>query len=210
MMMKIKMTIIATAVTMAAALTACTTSVSAVANRDTTVNNNNLTVENGKDITIDTAGKYVLTGKADGASVIIDASDEDNVELVLDGLVITNKDKPCIYVRNADKVSVTLSGDNSLSVTGEFGSDGDTNTDAVIFSKADIVFNGKGTLTINSAEGNGISGKDDVRFTGGSYSVTSAKDAVEAKDSLAICGGSFTISSEKDGFHSAVCWLPEF
>lgn len=200
-MMKIKMTIIATAVTMAAALMACTTSVSAVANRDTTVNNKNLTVENGKDITIDTAGKYVLTGKADGASVIIDASDEDNVELVLDGLVITNKDKPCIYVRNADKVSVTLSGDNSLSVTGEFGSDGDTNTDAVIFSKDDIVFDGDGSLVLDSSD-NGIACKDTLEVAGGDIRIGCKGSGLESKDEIVFSDGSINITACNDGLHA--------
>ena len=87
-------------------------------------------------------------------------------------------------------------------MTGTFTADGDTNTDAVIFSKDDIVFNGTGSLTITSAQGNGISGKDDIKFTGGTYNITSKLDSVEANDSIAVYAGNFTINSSKDAFHS--------
>ena len=83
-----------------------------------------MTVKDGENITIDTAGIYVLSGQAKNASVIIDASDEDKVQLVLESLSITNKNTPCIFVKNADKVFITLKGDaDSLSVTGDFTTD---------------------------------------------------------------------------------------
>ena len=53
-----------------------------------------------------------------------------------------------------------------------------------------------------SAEGNGVSGKDDVKITGGTYGITSGKDAIEANDSISICGGDLTVASRKDGLHS--------
>ena len=164
----------------------------------------NYTITDGQTIEITTKGVYVITGTAKNASIIVNAGDEDKVQIVLDGVSITNTSTPAIYVVNADKVFVTTASGstNTLSVTGQFTADGDTNTDAVIFSKDDLVFNGLGTLNITSAYGNGISGKDDIKFTGGTYSITSALDAVEANDSIAVCGGSFTINSKKDGLHA--------
>ncbi len=108
-----------------------------------------------------------------------------------------------IYVSSADKCFITTTNStNTLSVTGTFRSDGDTNTDAVIYSKDDLVFNGVGTLNISSSAGNGISGKDDVKFTGGTYSITSKEDSIEANDSISVYDGTFTIKSSKDGLHS--------
>ena len=160
-----------------------------------------ITLESGKDITIDSEGVYVIQGTATDSSIIVDA-DSAKVQLVLDGVSITNEDSPAIYVKAADKVFVTTTdSDNSLSVTGTFTADGDTNTDAVIYSKDDVVFNGTGTLTITSTA-NGISGKDDVKFTGGTYTITSTEDAIEANDSIRISDGSFTIKTEKDALHS--------
>ena len=163
-----------------------------------------ITVADGKTIDITAAGVYVLTGTAEDCTVRVDVDSSDKVQLVLDNVSIENSGSPAIYVVSADKCFITTSegSTNSLSVTGEFKADGDTNTDAVIFSKDDLVLNGKGTLKISSAKGNGISGKDDLKITGGSYSITSEKDSIEANDSIRISGGSFEISSSKDGLHS--------
>ena len=161
-----------------------------------------ITVSSNDNITISEEGIYVISGTAENCTIRVEAGKDAKVQLVLDGVSITNSSTPAIYVVSADKCFITSAGSNSLSVTGAFTSDGDTNTDAVIFSKDDIVLNGTGSLSVNSAQGNGISGKDDVKITGGIYTINSAKDSIEANDSIAVCGGSFTITSSKDAFHS--------
>ena len=161
-----------------------------------------MTVQSGEDITITEAGVYVISGTAKETTIIVDAQDEDKVQLVLDGLSITNKDFPCIYVKSADKVFVTTTDStSSLSVTGSFTSDGDTNTDAVIFSKDDLVLNGVGTLKVSSTD-NGITSKDDLKVTGGTITISCTSDALEANDSIRIAGGDITINSKKDGLHA--------
>ena len=160
-----------------------------------------IALQSGKNVTITKAGVYRVTGSAENVTIIVDAGDEDKVQLVLDGVSVTNADAPCIYVRNADKVFVTLSGDNSLSVTGQFTADGETNTDGVIFSKDDLTLNGAGSLTVNSSD-NGIVGKDDLKITGGTYQITAASKAIEANDSIRVAGGSFTIKAGTDGLHA--------
>ncbi len=160
------------------------------------------TLENGKDIEITGDGVYVLTGTAQNASVIVDADSEDKVQLVLDGAEITNEDTPCIYVKSADKVFVTLTeAESSLTVTGTFTADGTTNTDAVIFSRDDLVLNGTGTLNITST-GNGVSSKDDLKITGGTYNIRSTADALEANDAILTAGGTINIATYKDGLHA--------
>ena len=159
------------------------------------------TVSDGNDITIDAEGVYVLSGTAKNAAVIVDAADDAKVQLVLDGLNITNTDSPCIYVKNADKVFVTLTGDSTLAVSGAFTADGETNTDAVIFSKDDLVLNGTGSLTVTSSD-NGITSKDDLKITGGTYVITADNKALEANDSIRIADGTFTIKATDDGMHA--------
>ena len=115
-----------------------------------------------------------------------------------------NENFPVIYVKNADKVSVTTAegSENSLSVTGTFTADGSTNTDAVIFSRDDLVLNGLGTLNISSTD-NGIACKDDLKITGGTLNVSAADACIEANDSIAVAGGTITVtSSKKDGLHA--------
>jgi hypothetical protein len=115
---------------------------------------------------------------------------------------ITNDDSPAIYVKSADKVFVTTAegSDNTLSVTGTFTADGDTNTDAVIFSKDDLVLNGLGTLTINSTD-HGIAAKDDFKATGGTWIINAEGKGIDVNDSVSICGGTFTITAGGDGIH---------
>lgn len=160
-----------------------------------------LTVSDGQQITISSEGVYVLQGSAKNASVIVEADSSAKVQLVLDGLSITNDDFPCIYVKSADKVFLTTLSDSSLSVTGTFASDGDTNTDAVIFSKDDLTLNGTGTLTISSTE-NGVSCKDDLKVTGGSYVISASSKCLEGKDSICIAGGDFSLTAGSDGLHA--------
>ena len=159
------------------------------------------TVKDGENITITKAGVYVIKGEAKNVTIRIETEDEDKVQIVLDGVTITNDSTPVIYVVNADKVFVTTTdSENKLSVTGTFTKDGDTNTDAVIFSKDDLVLNGTGTLTISSTN-NGISSHDDLKITGGTYVITSTEDSIEANDSIAISAGTFNITSSKDAIH---------
>lgn len=157
------------------------------------------TVSDGEDITITEEGVYVLTGTASEVTVTVEAADDAKVQIVLDGVSITNTDSPAIYVKTADKVFVTTvdGTTNTLSVTGTFTADGDTNTDAVIFSKSDLTLNGTGTLVIDSTQ-NGITSKDEMTITGGTYEITASKNALEANDSIAICDGTFTLNSGED------------
>lgn len=161
-----------------------------------------VTVSDGETVTIKTGGVYVITGTASNAQILVNTSDDEKVQLVLDGVSITNESIPAIYVQNADKVFVTTTdSENTLTVTGTFTADGDTNTDAVIFSRDDVVLNGTGTLNISSTE-NGISSKDDLKVTGGTINITCTADALEANDSVVIADGTISIKTGKDGIHA--------
>jgi hypothetical protein len=163
-----------------------------------------ITVKDGQTVSITSEGVYVLSGTAANCTVKIEADKEAKIQLVLDGVTITNDNFPAIYVVSADKVFITTTKDseNTLSVTGTFKADGSTNTDAVIYSKEDLVLNGRGTLTVTSAKGNGITSKDDLKITGGTIHVTAQLDALEANDSIVISDGNITVSSKKDGLHA--------
>lgn len=159
------------------------------------------TVSSGKDITITEEGVYVITGNAENVTIVVEVDSEEKVQLVLDGLTVKNSSAPCIYVKNADKVFLTTVNDNNLSVTDTFTADGDVNTDAVIFSKDDLVLNGTGSLTISSTD-NGITSKDDLKITGGNITISCTSDALEANNGVAIYDGNIIINTKKDGIHA--------
>ena len=161
-----------------------------------------ITVSDSATVDITQEGVYVIRGSAQNCTIRINADENAKIQLVLDGVSITNSDFPAIYVLSADKVFVTTTGsENSLTVSGQFRADGDTNTDAVIYSKDDLVLNGTGTLNVTSGYGNGITCKDDMKITGGTYDVRCKLDAFEANDSIAVSDGTFSIETDKDGFH---------
>ncbi len=154
-------------------------------------------------VTITAEGTYILSGALDNGSIIVDADKEAKVQLVLDGVTINSDTFAAIYVLQADKVFVTLEEgtENSLSNGGSFVQIDDNDVDAVIYAKDDITFNGTGSLRITSPAGHGIVGKDEVTFTGGTYEISAADNAVRAKDSIAVADGNFTLTAE-DGLHA--------
>ncbi len=158
----------------------------------------------GSTVTITAAGTYVLTGTLSDGSVVVDADKEDKVQLVLDGVTIYSETFAAIYVKQADKVFITLAEGsvNALSNGGSFTQIDDNNVDAVIFSKDDLTLNGSGSLEISSPGGHGVVGKDEVTVTGGTYQITADGHAISGKDSIAISGGSFTLTANEDGLHS--------
>lgn len=161
-----------------------------------------ISLSSGQDVTITEEGVYVLSGNVNDVTVRVEADDAAKVQIVLNGVTITNSDSPAIYVVSADKVFVTTTDtENTLTVNGTFTADGTTNTDAVIFAKDDLVLNGLGTLKINSSD-NGISCKDDMKITGGTYVISASGDGLEANDSIRISGGEITISSGNDAIQA--------
>lgn len=158
----------------------------------------------GSAVTITAAGTYILKGTLSDGSIIVDAGKEDKVQLVLDGVTIHSETFAAIYVKQADKVFVTLAEGsvNTLSNGGAFTLIDDNHVDAVVFSKDDLTLNGSGSLEVSSPGGHGIVGKDEVTITGGTYRINAENHAISGKDSIAIADGSFSLTACQDGLHA--------
>jgi hypothetical protein len=154
-------------------------------------------------VTISAEGTYILSGSLSNGQVMIDA-DGEKVQLVLDGVNVNCDTSAAIYVKNADKVFITLAegSSNALSTSGEYVAIDDNNIDAVVFSKSNITFNGSGSLMVTGTYAHGIVSKDDLRFTGGTYNVTAASSSISGKDSVRIADGVFVLNAGKDCIHS--------
>ena len=156
-------------------------------------------------ITIKDEGTYILSGSLSDGMVIVEAEDADKVQIVLNGVSISNDQSAALYVRSADKVFVTTAfgTENTLEHNGSsYTAIDENNIDAAIFSKSDLTLNGEGTLTVTAQEGHGIVSKDDLVLTSGTYVITSASHGLSGKDSVRIANGSYTIVSGKDGIHA--------
>jgi hypothetical protein len=146
-----------------------------------------------KPIEISSAGTYTLTGTTD-QMVYIKCKDTE-INLVLDNATITNPEGPAIFVRSASKVNITVKGDNTISSAQGVEYEA---LNACLYSKADLVFDGSGTLTIQSEYGHGIKAKDTATFKDGTYVITAQDDGIHSNEECVIENGNYTILANND------------
>lgn len=158
----------------------------------------------GSTVTITDEGTYILSGTLQDGTLVVDAEKTDKIQLVFNGVTMASADFAPVYIRQADKVFITLAAgtDNTLSNGGTFAAKDENNVDAVIFSKEDLTLNGSGTLTVTSPAGHGIVSRDSLRCTSGSYEITCASHALAGKDEICIANAVFTLAAGKDGLHA--------
>ena len=174
-----------------------------IALQNTTASGSGVSIDGSK-VTIVKEGTYLLSGSLMDGMIVVDTDKESKVQLILDGADIHSQASAPIYIKQADKVFITLAdgSSNSLSCGESFTAIDENNIDAAIFSKDDLTLNGTGSLTVSSPAGHGIVSKDDLRITGGSYTVTCAGHGFAGNDAVSIADGSFVIQCGKDGIHS--------
>ena len=155
------------------------------------------------DVKINEAGTYILEGALKG-SIIVEVSDDEDVRLVLNGVTIDSGDFAGIYIIEGDEITITLAEGsvNSISDAGTYTQIDDNDVDALIYSKADLIINGSGTLKLDSSCNHGIVSKDNLIICGGRYEIDVAGQGIKGKDCLMISDGDFVISSGKDALKS--------
>lgn len=155
----------------------------------------------GDVITITQEGTYLLSGKLTNGQIAVEPAEDAKVQLVLAGAEVFCTGSAALYIREGDKIFLTLASDteNALVSQGDFVQTDNNTVDGAIFTKSDLTLNGRGVLTVECETGHGIVAKDDLKVTGGVYSVTSAGKGVEANDSFRMIAGDVTIVSDGDG-----------
>jgi len=163
-------------------------------------------ISNDSVVTINASGTYVITGKLSDGQIVIDAGNNDSIHLVLNGIDITCSDNAPIYLSNAGETTITLVKGTFNTITDaivyKYESTDETEPDAALFSKGDLIINGSGSLTVNANYHQGIVSKKKLIITNGSFTITSADDAIKGKDSLVITDGNFTIQAGDDALHT--------
>lgn len=157
-------------------------------------------------ITISQEGTYLISGTLQNGRIVVDVSDSEKVQLVLNGASIFCEDHAALFIRSADKVFVTLAegSENSLSGGAVYNlSEEDGNVDGVIFSRADLTLNGAGKLTVNAEYKHAVVSKDDLILTGGTYDITAARGGLYGKDCVKIADGTFILNTGTDGIQSS-------
>lgn len=158
----------------------------------------------GNTVTITKDGTYLVKGTLDEGKIRVEASDTDKIQLVLDGADIHCETSAAIYIKQADKVFLTLAEGsfNTLS-GGETYVDSDENTvDGVVFSKDDLTINGSGSLTVDANYKHGIVSKDDLAVTGGKLVIDAVSHCMTGKDCVKILDGTFALTGQGKGIKS--------
>ena len=156
----------------------------------------------GQMVTITSEGTYLISGTLSNGSIVVDVADSEKVQLVFDNVSITNESGAAVYVRQADKVFLTLAdGSENTVVSNGTTTEDDSNIDGAIFAKDDLTINGTGTLNVTSAA-HGIVCKDDLVVTGGTYNISAEKQGLSGKDSVRSADGAFDITTGGDAIHS--------
>ena len=149
-------------------------------------------------------GTYTLSGAKTDTMVLIDAENAE-VNLILNDVTIQNSNGPALYVRSADKVTITLAEGtvNTLSdgLSYEITDSGST-LDAAVFSKADLTVNGSGTLVVNGNYKHGIVSKDNLIISSCKMQIAAKNVGLNGKDCVKINGGTLTIDAGSDGIRS--------
>lgn len=156
-------------------------------------------------VVISSAGTYIVSGELTDGQLLVDAGDDDKVQLVLAGATVHNEDGSAIYVRNADKCFVTLDAgtESSLSDGSSYALEDDSDEPyATLFSRCDLTLNGSGTLNVTSAYRHAVCSKDDLVVVSGTYNISAVEDGLRGHDSVKVRDGVFAIQAGGDGIKS--------
>ena len=162
----------------------------------------------GSTVTISTAGTYIVSGNLTDGSITVTTSENDKVQIVLNGVKIASSSGPAIDIQSADTCFITLAEgtQNSLSDGSSFASE---DANACIYATCDLAINGSGLLDVSGNYRHGVFSKDDLVVYGGSINVSAVEDGLNGKDSVKIGAGDISIDSGADGVKSSKSSNPE-
>lgn len=164
--------------------------------------------QSGSVYTITKAGEYTVAGLLSEGQLIVDAGDEDEVTIVLNGTSITCSSGSPIYVKNASEVKIK-SEENSFNevIDNRTEATEDSSDDAVnaaIYATCDLKLVGKGALVVTGNYNNGIQSKDDLSIKNVIVKVTAVNNAVKGNDAVDIESGNIiAISAKGDGIKTS-------
>ena len=161
-------------------------------------------VVDGSVVTITAAGTYEISGTLNDGRIVVNASSDDDVTLVFNGVDITCSDYAPLYIASAEDTTITLAEgtQNYLTDGAVYDLGTEDEPDAALFSKDDLIINGTGSLTVVANFNNGIAGKDDLTIESGTISVTAVNHGIRGRDSVVIEDGVVTINAGGDGIQS--------
>ena len=164
--------------------------------------NDSVTVTNNNGyVTINSTVKdisYILSGTGTGQLSIYSTN---RLQLQLSNLTLTCSDGPAINNQCKKSLFVVLNGTNSLTDGSTYASSTEDRK-AAFFSEGQMIFSGRGSLTVKGNYKHAIASDDYILFTEstGSLNLTSSvKDGINSNDGIYIHGGNITVTTTGKG-----------
>ena len=159
----------------------------------------------GNTVNITKSGVYELSGSSSDCKIEINADKDAEITLVLNGAALSSKNGSVIDCEKAKTLTLyskdgtrnTLSDSDNYT----FPTD-DTEPDAAVFTRSDLIISGGGELTVNGNYGDAVKCKDALTISGGEVNINAADDGITGKDSVTVSGGIVNVNSDGDGIKS--------
>lgn len=167
--------------------------------------------QNDSVYTITHAGEYTVTGLLSEGQIVVNADDNAEITIVLNGTSITCSNGSPIYIKNADNVKIK-SEENTYNCIVDARTEADDNSDnsssengnAAIYAACDLKLVGKGALSVTGNYNNGIQSKDDLSIKNVTIKVNAVNNAIKGNDEVAIESGEIiAISRKGDGIKTS-------
>lgn len=159
--------------------------------------------------TITSGGTYIFDKTVAEGRIIVNAPKQD-VTIILAGADITCSYGSPIYVYKAAMVTIylkegttnTLTDGSTYTYVDEYSSSENEEPNACLYSKADMIIAGAGTLIVNANNNNGITSKDTLKIESPTVRVTAKNHGINGKDYLVIKDADITVTSGGDALRS--------
>lgn len=167
--------------------------------------------QNDSVYTITQAGEYTVTGLLSEGQIVVNADDNAEITIVLNGTSITRSNGSPIYIKNADNVKIK-SEENTYNCIVDARTEADDNSDnsssengnAAIYAACDLKLVGKGALSVTGNYNKGIQSKDDISIKNVTIKVNAVNNAIKGNDEVAIESGEIiAISRKGDGIKTS-------
>lgn len=167
--------------------------------------------QNDSVYTITQAGEYTVTGLLSEGQIVVNADDNAEITIVLNGTSITCSNGSPIYIKNADNIKIK-SEENTYNSIVDARAEADDNPDnsssengnAAIYAACDLKLVGKGALSVTGNYNNGIQSKDDISIKNVTIKVNAVNNAIKGNDEVAIESGEIiAISRKGDGIKTS-------
>ncbi|HOK67708.1 MAG TPA: carbohydrate-binding domain-containing protein [Anaerohalosphaeraceae bacterium] len=176
-----------------------------------TLNGDSITIDgtgaqaDGTTVTITSPGSYSISGTLNDGQIAVNSPTAGAVEIILNGVNITNSTNAAVNVIDAAFVWLVLADQtqNTLTDAGNYQyTDPNQEPSGCLFSNDSMLISGTGTLTVYGNCNDAIVSEDKLFIESGTIKAVAIDDGIRGKDALRIQGGDITLTTGGDALKS--------